>query len=145
MADIWDKRKRSEVMSLIRSHGNKATELRLIEVFRANRIAGWRRKQKLPGTPDFTFKSERITVFVDGCFWHGCPKHCSYPATNSLYWRKKLKRNIERDKQVNKELRKLGWGVLRVWQHELTKKSELQLLRRLRRVFVLVDGKGTRE
>ena len=139
MTDIWPKRKRSEVMSRIRSHGNKATELRLIEVFRAYRITGWRRNQKLPGTPDFTFKSKRLTVFVDGCFWHGCPKHRTYPATNTLFWRKKLERNIARDKQVNRSLRKLGWRVLRVWQHELTRQNESRLLHRLRRTFSLKD------
>ncbi len=61
-------------MSLIRSHGNKATELRLIQVFRKHRITGWRRKQKILGSPDFILRAERLCVFVDGCFWHGCPK-----------------------------------------------------------------------
>jgi len=74
MTDIWTKQKRSEVMSLIRSHGNKATEMRLIEVFKAHEIIGWRRKQKLPGKPDFVFRKERLCLFVDGCFWHGCAK-----------------------------------------------------------------------
>jgi DNA mismatch endonuclease (patch repair protein) len=135
MADIWTKRKRSEVMSLIRSHGNKATELRLIEVFRAYRITGWRRNQKIPGSPDFTFKSKRLVVFVDGCFWHGCPKHRTYPVTNKLFWLKKLERNIARDKQANRELRKRGWRVLRVWQHELAKKNEAKLRDRLHEYF----------
>ena len=71
MADIWSKQKRSEVMSLIRSRGNKATELRLIEIFREFHIAGWRRDQPLFGKSDFSFGRERVVVFVYGCFWHG--------------------------------------------------------------------------
>jgi DNA mismatch endonuclease (patch repair protein) len=72
MADIWTKAKRSAVMSLIRGHGNKDTELRLIKIFRLFGIIGWRRKQKLFGKPDFVFRKQRVVVFVDGCFWHGC-------------------------------------------------------------------------
>ncbi len=69
MAAIWDKEKRSKVMSLVRSHGNKATELRLLEIFRTHRLTGWRRKQDLIGKPDFIFRTQRVCVFVDGCFW----------------------------------------------------------------------------
>ena len=90
MADVWDKRKRSEVMSLIRSHGNKGTELRLIEIFRTHGIKGWRRKQKLPGKPDFVFAKERLCIFVDGCFWHGCAKCYRRPSSNETYWDAKL-------------------------------------------------------
>jgi DNA mismatch endonuclease (patch repair protein) len=120
MADIWNKRKRSEVMGLVRSHGNNATELRLIEVLRAHRILGWRRKQKLPGSPDFVFSKERVCVFVDGCFWHCCPKHATFPATRREFWTAKLATNRARDRRVDRALRSNGWKVLRIWQHELT-------------------------
>jgi DNA mismatch endonuclease (patch repair protein) len=93
MADIWNKRKRSEVMSLIRSYGNKATEMRLMDVFRTHRITGWRRKQKLPGKPDFVFRKEVVCVFVDGCFWHGCPRHGTRPKQNRKFWDAKIARN----------------------------------------------------
>lgn len=86
MTDIWSKQKRSEVMSLIRSHGNKATELRLIKIFREFHITGWRRNQPLFGKPDFTFRRERVVVFVDGCFWHGCPKCYKRPGSNQEFW-----------------------------------------------------------
>ena len=119
MADIWSKRKRSEVMALVRSHGNKATELRLISIMRAASITGWRRGQKLPGKPDFAFPKQRLAVFVDGCFWHGCPWHGTKPATNRAYWSKKFTTNKARDKSVNRELRKRGWHVLRIWEHSL--------------------------
>jgi len=119
MADIWSKQKRSEVMSLIRSRGNKATELRLIVIFREFGITGWRRNQPLMGKPDFTFRRERVAVFVDGCFWHGCPRYYRRPGSNRKYWDAKIAANRNRDRHVSRELRKLGWQVVRIWQHQL--------------------------
>lgn len=123
--DIWSKTKRSEVMSLIRSRGNKATELRLIEIFRQYGIAGWRRNQKLLGKPDFTFRRERVVVFVDGCFWHGCPRCYKRPASNRECWDNKIANNRQRDRLVNRELKLLGWHVVRVWQHQLAKPERI--------------------
>src|SRR5690242_11731450 len=117
MADIWSKQKRSQVMSLIRSHGNKATELRLIEIFRTHNLTGWRRKQKLPGRPDFVLRKKRVCVFVDGCFWHGCPKCYQSPKSNSMFWEAKINANRTRDRMVNRDLCKAGWRVVRLWQH----------------------------
>jgi DNA mismatch endonuclease (patch repair protein) len=107
LSDIWSKQKRSKVMSLIRSRGNKATELRLIEIFREYGITGWRRNQKLLGKPDFTFRRERVVVFVDGCFWHGCPKCYKRPASNQEFWDAKVSTNHKRDRLVNRELKLL--------------------------------------
>ena len=125
MSDIWSKQKRSEVMSLIRSRGNKATELRLIEIFRGHGITGWRRNQPLLGKPDFSFRRERVVVFVDGCFWHGCPKCYQRPSSNRKFWDAKVKANRKRDRFVNRELRKLGWHVVRLWQHQLGKPARV--------------------
>jgi DNA mismatch endonuclease (patch repair protein) len=133
VADIYDTSKRSALMSRVRGAGNRATELRLIEIFRATSITGWRRKQPLPGRPDFVFRRERVVVFVDGCFWHCCPKHGSLPITNRSFWRKKLEGNVARDKLVSCALRKCGWRVLRVWQHELKKSNEPHLVGRLKK------------
>ncbi len=108
-------------MSLIRSRGNKATELRLIEIFREFGITGWRRNQPLLGKPDFTFRRERVVVFVDGCFWHGCPKCYKRPSSNQKFWDTKIAANRKRDRFVTRELRKLGWQVVRIWQHQLKK------------------------
>lgn len=72
MADIFTKAKRSEIMSQIRGSGNKGTELALAKLFRKHGITGWQRNQPLFGKPDFTFRRQRVVVFVDGCFWHGC-------------------------------------------------------------------------
>ncbi|HEX4123037.1 MAG TPA: very short patch repair endonuclease [Verrucomicrobiae bacterium] len=119
MPDIFTKEKRSQVMSRIRSRGNKETELRLASILRAHGITGWRRHQSLPGRPDFTFRRKRVVIFVDGCFWHGCPKHGRKPATNRSYWLPKLKRNAIRDRLRTKTLRNSGWRVIRFWSHDL--------------------------
>jgi len=110
-------------MSRIRGTGNKATELRLLKVFRANGITGWRRGSKLPGKPDFVFPKLKLAVFVDGCFWHGCPKHGTRPKQNAKFWRDKITGNKARDRRVNRLLRKRGWTVVRIWEHELTRKN----------------------
>jgi len=125
MSDVFSKKKRSQVMAAIKSKGNRDTELKLISIFRANRITGWRRNQKLTGKPDFIFRSERLALFVDGCFWHGCPKHGRQPNSNSNYWLLKLRRNKARDKKVSLNLRKSGWRVLRLWEHDLARKTGL--------------------
>jgi len=118
MADVFSKEKRSQVMSRIRGRGNKDTELALVALLRQEHITGWRRHQDLPGKPDFTFRHERLVVFVDGCFWHGCPKHANLPENNREFWQKKLGANKIRDKKVTHTLRKSGWRVLRIWEHE---------------------------
>ncbi len=118
-------------MATIRSKGNKATELRVVAMFRTHGISGWRRGSTLPGRPDFVLRAVRLAVFVDGCFWHGCPKHGTKPRTNAAFWRRKIATNKARDRRVNRELRGMGWRVLRIWEHELARKNEGRLLRRL--------------
>ncbi|MFH0991456.1 MAG: very short patch repair endonuclease [bacterium] len=124
MSDVFTKKKRSEVMSHIRAYGNKETELALAKLLRVNGVTGWRRHEKLLGKPDFVFRESRLAVFVDGCFWHCCPKHSNMPLNNRLFWRKKLNANKKRDVFVNKELRKQGWRVVRIWEHDLVKNSQ---------------------
>jgi DNA mismatch endonuclease (patch repair protein) len=130
VTDVFSKAKRSKVMSLIRGKENKATELALIGLFKNSHITGWRRNQKLFGKPDFVFKKEGIAVFVDGCFWHGCPIHETVPKTNMLFWVKKINTNKKRDKKVNLYLRRNGWKVVRIWQHEIKKLHSKKLLQK---------------
>jgi len=106
-------------MASIRAKGNRTTELRLVTILRAHNITGWRRSQSLPGKPDFAFRRERVAVFVDGCFWHGCRWHCRMPKSKQEYWQPKIARNKARDKEVNKTLREAGWLVHRIWEHAL--------------------------
>ena len=119
MPDVFTKKKRSEVMSRIRGKGNKDTELVMIQILRSNHISGFRRNQAVLGKPDFIFPKQKVALFVDGCFWHGCPEHSNMPRNNRPFWKKKLGQNRERDKFVSRELTKAGWKVVRVWEHEL--------------------------
>jgi len=135
MMDVFSKEKRSEVMSKIRGRGNKDTELALIKIFKEYHIIGWRRHQKLVGKPDFTFWKQRVVIFVDGCFWHGCPLHATMPKNNKEFWEKKLGANKIRDKFVTEELARKSWYVIRIWEHELSKPEEVgtRLARKLER------------
>ena len=128
MTDVFSKQKRSSIMSSIRSAGNKSTELRLIAIFREHGITGWRRNQRLPGKPDFVFRRGRVAVFVDGCFWHGCPKCYIRPASNQEYWDEKIARNRKRDRDITRLLKDKGWTVLRVWQHQLREPGRIAAL-----------------
>lgn len=139
MADVFTVAKRSAVMALIRSRGNRATELRLIALMRENGITGWRRNAPVFGKPDFVFPKLRLAMFVDGCFWHACPQHTTKPRNNAAFWRKKFTANKTRDLLVNRTLRSEGWRVLRIWEHELSARNRSRFIRRLRR---FVDGNG---
>jgi DNA mismatch endonuclease (patch repair protein) len=119
VADVFGRAKRSRVMAAIRSVGNRTTERALAAAFRRLGLKGWRRHVSLPGKPDFVFLKARLAVFVDGCFWHGCPKHGHWPKTNRRYWRRKLRRNAERDRAMTRELVRRGWRVVRVWEHDV--------------------------
>ena len=68
--------------------------------------------------PDIVFTRRRVAVFVDGCFWHACPEHGQRPRANESYWEAKLHRNVERDQADNESLRRAGWIVVRIWEHE---------------------------
>jgi DNA mismatch endonuclease (patch repair protein) len=133
MPDVFTEAKRSEVMSRIRGKNNASTEIRLIDIMRKGRVSGWRRHQKLPGRPDFVFREARVAVFVDGCFWHCCPKCSNLPKNNAEFWRKKLLGNKTRDSAVSKQLRDMGWLPVRFWEHELGKSSTI--LKKLRRAL----------
>lgn len=68
--------------------------------------------------PDIVFTRRRVAVFVDGCYWHGCPVHASTPMVNREYWEPKLAANVSRDRRVDDALRDSGWSVIRAWEHE---------------------------
>ena len=72
-----------------------------------------------------------VAVFVDGCFWHGCPKHSTVPATNRAFWKRKLTANKLRDRLVSRTLRRMGWRVVRIWEHDLRKPGPV--LRKIQR------------
>jgi DNA mismatch endonuclease (patch repair protein) len=79
----------------------------------------FRTRLKLAGKPDIAFTRARLAVFIDGCFWHGCPLHGTSPKSNSDYWNAKLQRNRERDRAIDAALAADGWEVVRYWEHEI--------------------------
>ena len=115
----------SRRMSAIKSQGNKTTERRLrLAIVRAA-LTGWKvNPPGIIGHPDFYFPSKRLAVFVDGCFWHGCPKCGHIPSVNSNYWAAKLNRNRERDVQKTSQLRSRGICVLRFWEHDIQRDTK---------------------
>lgn len=109
---------RSENMARIKSR-DTAPE---VVLRRTLRRAGLRPRvhPRLPGAPDLGFVRRHVAVFLDGCFWHGCPQHYIAPKTRFAFWTEKLRRNVERDADVDAALATRGFRVVRVWQHELT-------------------------
>lgn len=139
MADVFDSKKRSDIMSKVRSNNNKSTELALIKFFKENKITGWKRNYPVKGHPDFVFLDKKIAVFVDGCFWHGHDCRNTRPSDNAEYWQKKRERNIKHDKEVTAMFENRGWTVIRIWECELKKKNRDVLFDRL---SILTDSKG---
>jgi len=108
---------RGELMSRVRSSGNKSTEQRLAILLRKSHVTGWRRNFDLLGKPDFAWPKIKLAVFVDGCFWHGhaCGRNLD-PRTNAGAWKAKIQRNKRRDRRVARSLCESGWVVLRIWE-----------------------------
>lgn len=125
MADIHTKEQRSRNMAAIKGHGNASTELRLIRYLRRAKIFGWNRHyEKLPGKPDIVFREFRLAIFLDGCFWHGCPKCRLRPATNRKFWNDKIRNNRARDKRMDNKIRTKGWRILHFWEHDIKKNPQ---------------------
>lgn len=141
MADRHTTEQRAHNMSRIRKFGNASTELKMVSLFRRHGITGWRRHLKLPGRPDFTFGRERVVVFVDGCFWHACPRCNWKPASNREYWEAKFARNIANDRDADHALRKIGWKVIRIWEHSL--KHPARVVGRIRRTLELAKSRSS--
>jgi len=122
--DVMTTEQRSRCMSRIRGK-DTGPELMLRHALWHQGLR-YRVNNSVTGHPDIVFKKYRVAIFVDGCFWHGCPIHATWPKSNSEFWRNKILRNIKRDYEVTKLLKKEGWNVLRYWEHEI--KSDLDLV-----------------
>jgi DNA mismatch endonuclease (patch repair protein) len=136
MVDVFSKRKRSEVMAACRGRGNRSTEWRLRSRLVSARISGWRMHTgDVYGRPDFAFDKSKVAVFVDGCFWHGCKTCRTVPASNRGFWTDKIQRNRQRDRKVAGMLRRSGWRVVRIWEHDLKHRPDwcLNVIRRAHR------------
>jgi DNA mismatch endonuclease (patch repair protein) len=121
--DRLTKAQRSYCMTRIRSKST-GPEMALIAQIRSLRLRGYRLHFDLPGKPDIYFQRARLAVFVDGCFWHGCPRCYVRPTTNRDFWTAKINRNRQRAKNVSVELRKKGIRIIRLWEHQIKKNPE---------------------
>ncbi len=109
---------RSQQMSRIRWKNTKP-EMRLRSALWSAGLRYRIHAETPVGKPDVVFPRKRVAVFIDGCFWHGCPKHYVRPGSRVDFWAEKLRTNIERDRRQTLKLEALGWSVLRVWEHEI--------------------------
>ena len=128
MTDIFTPEKRSWVMSRIRSKDTKI-EKKVASLLRTNKIH-YRRHPKIFGSPDFIIE-KKILLFCDGDFWHGY-KYDKKKKPPKKFWREKIERNMARDRKVSRKLRRDGWSVVRLWEHDIAKKPE-KCIRKIQR------------
>lgn len=118
MADTVSKKKRSEIMSAVKSKDSKIE----VDFRKAIWKAGFRYRKnptKYFGKPDMVLPKHKTAIFIDSCFWHGCKKHCRIPSARKIYWTQKISRNVARDKEVMKHYKKQGWEIIRIWEHQI--------------------------
>lgn len=112
-------------MSKIKSKNTKI-ELQFKKLIRGLKFVY---QPKIFGKPDFASKKLKIAIFIDSCFWHKCPRHFRMPSSNKSYWKSKMNRNLKRANEVNKKLKKEGWKVIRIWEHNI-KESNKRILKK---------------
>jgi len=124
--DNLTKEMRSKVMSLIKCKDTKIEVLFRKELWK-NGIRYRKNLNKYFGKPDIVLKKYQTVIFLDSCFWHGCPDHLRIPSSNKDYWNKKIQRNTQRDCEVNQYYQSIGWKIIRIWEHEI-KYNRYQLI-----------------
>jgi DNA mismatch endonuclease, patch repair protein len=138
MPDTFSQDQRSAIMRLVKSKDTsievkvRATLWRLGLRFRKH-------LRSLPGNPDIVFTKKRTVIFIDSCFWHGCPLHLRKPKSNTAYWDDKIARNVARDRQVDEQYKALGWQLIRIWEHELKTDFSASIERIVRSVVTVPD------
>jgi DNA mismatch endonuclease (patch repair protein) len=128
MSDNLKPDDRKRTMQAVKSKGTRL-EKRLFAMLAGTGISGWKKHPKnIPGKPDLVFPDQKIVIFIDGCFWHGCPYCCrKLPETNPEYWKRKIDRNVELAESYNEQLRRDGWIVIRIWEHEIADKEKIKV------------------
>jgi DNA mismatch endonuclease (patch repair protein) len=117
--DNLTEEQRTKTMKAVKSRGSKIEKM-MLEALSSKRIAPIEpHADDLPGNPDFVHRPAEVAVFVDSCYWHGCPEHFSMPDSNRDYWEQKIQRNKERDQEVTAQLEDSGWLVKRIWGHSV--------------------------
>jgi len=129
MPDKFSKEVRSKIMSKVQRNSKPEQVLRKALFRLGYRYSLNHRFKELNFKPDIVMVSRKVCIFVDGCFWHKCPKCFKAPKSNKRYWKPKIERNVERDKEQNIYLKKNGWKVIRVWEHEIRKNLDKVLNR----------------
>ena len=125
--DTVSKKQRSYIMSQIRGTKTKP------ELIVKENIDGRKLRYQpkgIPERPDFANKTKKVAVFIDGCFWHKCPRCYKPPKSNKKYWKAKVERNTKRDRYVNRKMKKEGWKVIRFWEHQV-KENELHIIKKI--------------
>ncbi|MBX9975194.1 very short patch repair endonuclease [Cytobacillus firmus] len=122
MVDVMTKEQRRKNMKAIKSI-SKLEDIVSSQLWKEG-IRFRRNSKYLFGKPDISIKKYKIVIFIDSCFWHQCPIHGNSPKTNTSFWKKKLDRNVERDKEVTEYYKERGWYIKRVWEHEIKKDIE---------------------
>ena len=137
MTDFLTAKKRSALMANVRSRGNTTTEERLRGLLQELKVVGWRwHIAGLPGRPDFIFPKERVAVFVNGCFWHGCPRCQRRSKSNVAFWEDKVSQNRKRDRRVARQLRSRNYRVVTIWECQLKGAQGEAAARRLLHVLL---------
>jgi DNA mismatch endonuclease, patch repair protein len=128
MTDNLSPADRKRAMQAVKSKATKL-EKKLCGMLAGMRLKGWKKNpQQITGKPDIAFPSERVAIFVDGCFWHCCPTcRRKMPITNTDYWERKIHRNVTLASKYNRQLRREGWIVVRIWEHEMRDRTRARL------------------
>ena len=127
---------RKKNMQNIRST-NTLPERKIMQALKKKKIYFAKNVKSIIGKPDIVFRRKKVVVFIDSDFWHGHPKRGVMPKSNRNYWLEKIKQNKERDRKVNRELRKQGWFIIRLWEYDIKKKFDKSLEK-----VLTVLGKG---
>lgn len=143
MADNLTPADRRRTMQSVKGK-NTGLERRLFSMLAGMGLRGWKRNaQNIQGKPDIVFDDEKLLLFADGCYWHGCPVcQRKLPQTNRAYWETKIQRNMVRDKINTLELEAHGWTVIHIWEHEL-RTAKMRIAVRKRILQALQLGKST--
>lgn len=134
MADTVSKKKRSEIMRAVKSKDTKM-EIAFRKVIWQKGFRYSKNSSIYFGKPDIVLKKYKTVIFLDSCFWHGCKKHCRIPTARKEYWTKKIERNKQRDKEVIRHYKKIGWKIIRVREHQIYENKN----KVLRQVVKLID------
>ncbi len=131
--DIHSKRKRSQIMQAVKSRDSKM-EIAFRRQLSKLKLRYRTNVSRLPSSPDIAFIGRKLVIFLDSCFWHGCRWHGSMPSSNRKFWADKIAANKKRDKRVRLKYKRMGWKVLRFWEHTL-KKNPVKAIEKIRELL----------